>query len=72
LPGRRLLAGHRHAHLALGVGDEFAGDVDGEGVVNTAGVVTGNSFRAMGWPSRLASDVPGSTQGVIRTVRDSV
>src|SRR5207253_1945079 len=32
VPVRGLLTGHGHAHLAAGVGDEVAGEVDGDGM----------------------------------------
>lgn len=52
-PARMLLAGHRHAHLAAGVGDELAGKVDGDGMERAGGagrrLVVGGDGRAPGW-----------------------
>ena len=62
-----LLPGHRHAHLALAVGDELAAEVDGDGVqvpVNRKGEpVVRADRRARGWRRRSA---PGlNTIGVV-------
>jgi hypothetical protein len=51
-----LLAGHGHAHLAVGVGDQVAGQVDGDGVERAGeperGLVLGGDRRAGARPTR--------------------
>jgi hypothetical protein len=68
-----LLAGHGHAHLAVAVGDEVAGEVDGDGVERAGeperGLVVGGDrgswVGAAGEPAGIECDRRGDREIVL-------